>query len=153
MKAKPDDVLWTSFKNFSFGLETDRNIVRNNIITVKKKINEPNFCHSTARATNEFQDKSVLVYTINKFWNPFITRGIRRINESIHFTDVEQKMYGLSSMIQWMFRSRIRKPVREKISILIPSDRMRNLLDEWLKGEYDTKKLVAEREERKKALE
>ena len=57
--------------------------------------------------------------------NPFLVnffskRGIK----------VSQDEYALSEMIQWIWRSAIRND--EKIYIYIPSERMRNLLKNWL---------------------
>ena len=51
----------------------------------------------------------------------FLQRGI----------SIDEDLYGLSEMIQWIWRSRIRKG--ESINIYIPSMRMRNLLFDWMK--------------------
>ncbi len=48
---------------------------------------------------------------------------------------INEDLYGLSEMIQWIWRSRIRKG--ESINIYIPSMRMRNLLDAWMKMNLD----------------
>ena len=77
------------------------------------------------RATNEYRHKKNLAYCINLFINPF---------DKAFFTDkdveVDEDTWALSELIQWMFRSQLRdgKP----INIYIPSERMRNLLLEWL---------------------
>lgn len=156
-KPKPQDILWTSFKDQSYGFESEKNIVRGTLTRVKDKKHDPNFCQSSIRATNDFKDTSVLVFLINKFWNRFIYRAVTLINKDMPALDKKadtddfrtvDNMYGLSVMIQWMFRSRIRKQVREPIQIYIPSKRMRKLLELWLEGYFDTKVLVEENEKR-----
>lgn len=86
------------------------------------------FVSHNARATNQFKHKETLVYAINKFMQPyemkfFLKKGV----------EVNQDMYALSELIQWIWRSRIRdgKP----INLYIPSKRMRTLLKEWLESE------------------
>ena len=159
VKAKPEEILWTSFKDQSWGLETDKTIARDTKIQVQNKKHSPNFCQSSIRATNDFRETSVLVFLINKFWNRFIYRAITLINKDMPALDKIEvikgdipknnislptidDMYGLSVLIQWMFRSRIRKSPRESIKIYIPSKRMRDLLYKWLEGNFDTKVLL-----------
>ena len=48
---------------------------------------------------------------------------------------VDEDLYALSEMIQWIWRSQIRNG--EKINIYIPSTRMRLLLKSWLDMELD----------------
>ena len=45
-------------------------------------------------------------------------------------TEVNQDMYALSVLIQWIFRSAVRKG--EEVWLYVPSKRMRHLLIEWL---------------------
>lgn len=85
------------------------------------------FVSHNARATNEYQDKVSLAYTINRFMHPykknfFISRGVT----------VNEEMYALSELIQWIWRSRIRKC--EPINLYIPSHRMRKLLYSYLES-------------------
>jgi len=82
------------------------------------------FVPHNARATNKYRDKSNLVYLVNRFPRTpivkyFELKGIR-INENL---------YALSELIQWIWRSQIRdgKP----INLWIPSSRMRGLLEGW----------------------
>ena len=46
--------------------------------------------------------------------------------------EVDVDAWGLSELIQWIWRSRIRKG--EEINLYIPSSRMRGLLKDWLEG-------------------
>ena len=113
-KAKSEDVLWTT------------------ILNAKNKLKGSGYTNAflavNARATNDFADRSVLVYAFNRFMSPhekafFQDNGIR----------VEEDMLALSDLLQWIFRSRLRnnKPIR----IYIPSRRMRTLLERFLRGE------------------
>lgn len=84
-----------------------------------------NFLQISARATNEYRDKTNAAYMVNRFADPnlkkfFAERGCA-INED---------HYALSEMLQWIWRSAIRdgKP----INLYIPSSRMRSLLTDWI---------------------
>lgn len=86
---------------------------------------EKNFVHTASRATNEYLNRKYLCYPINKYLNPNLIKFFARKDVSIN-----QDEYALSEMIQWIWRSAIRND--EKIYIYIPSERMRNLLKNWL---------------------
>ena len=107
------DILWTTFKNAKHRL--------------KGKVYTNAFISCTARATNDYKSRHCLAYCVNIFFHPeikkfFSSRGI----------EVDEDMYALSEMLQWIWRSAIRE--NEDIYIYIPSKRMRNLLLEWLKN-------------------
>lgn len=83
------------------------------------------FVSFNERATNEYSSRHVLVYAVNVYMNVpkklyFQSRGI----------DVNEDIYALSTMVQWIWRSAIRNG--EDIDIYIPSKRMRNLLINWM---------------------
>lgn len=78
-----------------------------------------------SRATNEYADKHVLAYAANIFYD-----GGRRRFFKERGIEVNEDLYALSTMVQWIWRSAIRKG--EEIWIYIPSKRMRDLLKEWL---------------------
>lgn len=80
-----------------------------------------------ARATNEYADKYNLAYLSNIFLNPLIKQFF--IDRNIN---VNEDIYALSELVQWIWRSRIRKDNAENINIYIPSSRMRSLLIDWL---------------------
>lgn len=67
-------------------------------------------------------DTTVLV---NRYLNPIVKNFFN--NNCIK---VDEEEYALSEMLQWIFRSRIRKG--EQINIYVPSLRMRELLENWL---------------------
>ena len=45
--------------------------------------------------------------------------------------NIDEETWALSELIQWLFRSAIRE--ENEINLYIPSKRMRNLLQEWLR--------------------
>ena len=79
-----------------------------------------------ARATNEYRNKDCLVYIANIYMNV-----AEKCFYQKHGVEVDEDMYALSIMVQWIWRSAIRdgKPVH----LYIPSKRMRTLLKRWIK--------------------
>lgn len=96
------------------------------------------FVSCNERATNRYSDRWALAYCVNMYANPmkrkFFT-GINdeRIRNGLEEIQLNDDLYALSCLIQWMFRSRIRKG--QPIEIYIPSTRMRGLLIKWLECE------------------
>lgn len=82
------------------------------------------------KATNDYRHTLAVAYTVNLFNNPFITKLLSKRN-----VVVDEDLYALSEMIQWLYRSRIRDG--KSITAYIPSRRMRSLLTRWLEGEFD----------------
>lgn len=113
INGKSNENMWTTFKEYKGKLQ-GRGYTKG-------------FVSLNARATNNYCDKFNLAYLSNRYLNPiikqfFIERGVE-INEDI---------YALSELLQWIWRSRIRKG--ESINLYIPSLRMRTLLIDWLNG-------------------
>lgn len=113
IKGKSKDNMWTTYKKQKSKLSG--------------KGYSRGFVSLTARATNDYADKYNLAYLSNVFLNPivkqfFVDRGVQ----------VEENVYALSELVQWIYRSRIRKGNDESINIYIPSSRMRRLLENWL---------------------
>ena len=77
------------------------------------------------RATNSFGDKKVLAYPLNIFM-PVEHKLFYQANG----IEVDEDIYALSILVQWIWRAAIRKG--ERIHIYIPSERMRTLLLEWM---------------------
>lgn len=111
-KCKIDDVLWTSFKSYQK-------------IVVSEKTKDKNFISHNLRATNDYDEKWVVMYFVSRNYNPIIKRWFK--SKGI---DVNDDMFALSEMIQWVFRSRVRKG--ETIYLYCPSKRMRGLFKKWL---------------------
>ena len=82
---------------------------------------------SNTKATNDYADKQSMAYLCNWFLNPIIKRYFEERGVMVN-----EEAYALSAMLQWIWRSRIRR--NEPIHVFIPSERMRSLLKDWLAG-------------------
>ena len=77
------------------------------------------------RATNEYRDRTVVAYTINKYFNPVVKNFF-----TANGIEVDEDGFATSEMLQFIWRSGIRDG--KHITIYIPSSRMRGLLQQWL---------------------
>ncbi len=88
------------------------------------------FVPCNCRATNEFSDRTCLMYCCNWYEHPEIIKFFKQYN-----IEVAQDKTALSNLLQWIWRSNIRVPDSNKIiDIYIPSKRMRRLFLDWLNG-------------------
>lgn len=111
LESKTESNMWTCFlesKNLLSGSGYTKGFVVHN-----------------CRATNYYREKSNLAYMVNRFVNPIVLKFFNDRNVKI-----DQGLFALSEMLQWIWRSRIRE--RKSINIYIPSKRMRGLLQKWL---------------------
>lgn len=112
--AKAKEVLWTTLKQ-SRPFLSGRGYAKS-------------FASLNLRATNEYADRTTLMYVSNRYINP---------DDSVFFQDngitVDQDLWALSEMLQWIWRGAIRKG--EEINLYLPSSRMRGLLEKWAKYE------------------
>lgn len=83
------------------------------------------FLAFNTRATNEYRQCDHLVYAVNIYMNVS-----EKLYYKSHGIEVDEDLYALSIMIQWIWRSAIRDG--KDIYIYIPSRRMRNLLIKWI---------------------
>lgn len=83
------------------------------------------FVPCNARATNDFRDRTTLIYLCNRYINPEYIKYYRA-----HGYELDEDQFALSEMVQWIWRSAIRDS--KPINIFIPSRRMRNILLDWL---------------------
>ncbi|MFE8695968.1 hypothetical protein ACFYKT_06350 [Cytobacillus sp. FJAT-53684] len=113
-KVPTDEVMWTTFKQFKTQLTPTG---------LKEQ-----FVSVNARATNEFQHKSTLIYFANIYTNPVTKNFFSRQG-----VEVNMDLFALSELLQWIFRSRIR--TGKPINVYIPSMRMRTLLEKYLNNE------------------
>lgn len=108
--VKKDDVYWSTLKELERPL-TPKGYSRRAIPV-------------NARATNEYQNVSVIAYIFNRYPNP---------HERAFFEDngvkVNVEALAVSDLLQWIWRSRIRNG--EPIKLYLPSSRMRSLLKAW----------------------
>lgn len=78
-----------------------------------------------SRATNEYSNRTKLVYAVNLFSNVAKKKFFEK-----HGVKMDDDMYALSTMVQWIWRSAIRDG--KEIEIYLPSRRMRELLINWM---------------------
>lgn len=115
--AKSNDVLWTCY------IGKDNIFV--NQLKSKGYSSESCFAPVNSRATNIYSGRHYVSYTVNRFMNPLMKNIFTKKGMIIN-----EDEFALSEMLQFIFRSAIRKG--EKITIYIPSSRMRKLLEEWI---------------------
>jgi hypothetical protein len=89
-----------------------------------------NWIANTTRGTNEYAHCSHLIYLYDQHINPLVGRWLN--NNTKHFDDA----YALTELIQWVWRSRIRRA--EPVTLYLPAPRMRSIFIDWLEG-WDTK--------------
>ena len=112
-KTKSDENGWTVFKEYE-----ER---------CKGKRYAKGFMPLDAKNINKYRNKVSLAYCINPCMGTFIKsffadRGI----------EISEDKWALSELIQSIFRGRIRD--KKEMNLYIPSERMRNLLIEWLEN-------------------
>lgn len=110
--------LWTCFKEEKQKLIAENGRYRNNFLQI------------SARATNEYRDKTDVAYMANRFADPNLTKFFASREIAI-----DQDAFALSEMLQWIWRSAIRDD--RPINLYVPSSRMRELLINWIN---DTKR-------------
>lgn len=110
-KTSAKEALWSTFESCKCMLSGTR--YKNNFLVFNTK------------ATNAYTHKKYLAYCVNNFARPVEAKYYRD-----HGVKINEDGYALSIMIQWIFRSAIRKG--EEIWVYIPSARMRTLFIQWL---------------------
>lgn len=110
-----NEQLWTCFKAHAPKLYGDRGRFAGS------------FLQLAARATNEYRNRKYLAYVANKFIDPNVAKFFARKK-----IQIDPDEFALSEMLQWIWRGCIRdgKP----IELYIPSRRMRELLQGWIKS-------------------
>lgn len=114
MQCSTKKVIWTTFKDYQKLLTP---------MGLKKS-----FVSLNARATNEYAAATTCIYLANRYMNPMIKQFFHS-----HDIKVNEDLFALSELLQWLFRSAIRND--EPINIYIPSARMRTLLEKYLNNE------------------
>jgi len=116
-KSKTDDRMWTCFKS-------NRSRFKSKNLSINDK---KYWVAINSRSTNDFGCKSVLAYPVNRYCNPFYTSFFKIKN-----IEINNNGFAVSELIQWIWRSRIRNG--QSISLYLPSQRMRSLLDDFLQN-------------------
>ena len=130
MKVKGSDILWTCPKG-----EEDKTGKYKGKGEIRLKISQRCFDPArtntwlayTTRATNEYKDRHYLAFLLNVFPKVTITQFFNS-----HGITMNMDRIALSTLVQWVWRSAIR--IEEEITIYLPSERMRELLTDWLDG-------------------
>lgn len=116
-KAKSNDRIFTCFK-------TDLPYISSNSRYKKQWL--PFNC----RSTNDYADIHHVAYLVNVYPSPVLVKASANRD-----TDFNTDLYALGEMLQFLFRSAIRKG--DVCKFYIPSSRMRHLLFRYLEGEFD----------------
>lgn len=95
--------------------------------TCRNYSDESHLAYST-KAINDKAHTTLLAYAVS----PFIHVDFKRfwMSNGFEMGKHEDDMFALNNMIQWIWRSRIRKD--EEVWVFLPSNRMRELLRRWL---------------------
>ena len=137
-KASHNDIMWTCFGDYIAQLKGSGYTVVRKLTAEERRLPKDKrekaekklqcFVPCNAKATNDFGERWALAYCVNMYINPMIRRFFTDADISIN-----EDLYALSCLIQWIFRSRIRNG--EPIELYIPNKRMRDLLVRWLNNE------------------
>lgn len=111
VKSKSSNNIWTTFKDY-------KNCIAGKGYT-------KGYLPLNIRASNEYRDRTAVAYVANRYFNPviknfFAQKGI----------EVDEDAYALSEMLQFLWRSAVRDG--KKITVYVPSKRMRTLLEDWI---------------------
>lgn len=113
-KTNSKKIMWTCYKNCK------------QMLSGKGYTN--GFVSCNCRATNDYRNATCLMYGVNWYENPEITKFFNQ-----HGITINQDEIALATLLQWIWRSNIRVTnSSEIINIYVPSKRMRNLLLNWL---------------------
>ncbi len=98
---------------------------------IKDKISDKGYASGFVslgtKATNDYSHKTSVAFIHDIHPDPAIVSYFSKNGISIN-----KDGYALAEMLQWIWRSAIRND--EPIKLFIPSERMRNLLENWLNG-------------------
>ena len=89
-----------------------------------------NWISNKTRGTNKYAHCSTAIYLYNQHINPLVGQWIN--DSSRQFDDA----YALTELIQWVWRTRVRKG--KPITLYLPAPRMRGIFINWLEG-WDSK--------------
>ena len=124
LPIKERRIMWTIYKEY-----TD--------LIVKKQFDKPkcrhlnidNFVSISSKGTNDFADRNILIYLVDRYINPVLKNFINFKCQKLNI-EFDENLYSLSELIQWIWRSQIRNS--KPIYLYIASLRMFNLFNDWL---------------------
>lgn len=105
-------IIWTTFTKARSSLYSS-------------SLKDDNFVANNIRATNDYKDMNVVLYMVDKRYNPIIEQWFKSKNIKI-----DEDLYAIGEAIQMIWRSAIREG--NEIYLYIPSKRMRTLLENWI---------------------
>ena len=111
--TESNERLWTCFKEDCTKLISSNGRFRSSFLQI------------SAKATNEYKNRTYVAYMVNRFIDPNIKKFF--MSKDI---EIDEDQFALSEMLQWIWRSAIRDG--NGIKLYIPSSRMRNLLIDWI---------------------
>lgn len=133
-KGNTKNSFWTTIKDVAPKIKNSRATYR------QEPGKKHNFVPVNIRAVNHYKDCINAGYLFNRFMNP-----VEKAFFNYHDIDVDEDALAVSDLIQFLFRGCIRKQESEEImNVYIPSIRMRNLLDSYLK--YETYRKIKEKD-------
>lgn len=106
--------MWTTYNSFQ--------------TTLKGKGYSKGFLPCNCKGTNEYRNKSALAYLINLYPPKDIVHFFNNYDVTVN-----EDLFALSEVLQWIWRSRIREG--QRIVLYLPSYRMRTLLCDWSNSE------------------
>lgn len=122
--------IYNCMNNIWRGTDSDEKMCgafNSTIDMMKGKGYSKSFTTFNLRATNHYRNRKYLVYITNLFMNVG-----ERLFYKKHGIEVDEDMYALSIMVQWIWRSAIRDG--NEVYIYIPSIRMRTILTNWIEN-------------------
>jgi len=106
------------------GDETPKKNSKPGVFAKGSRMKDVNWIANTTRGTNDYMHCSHLIYLYDQNINPVLARWLGDSTQA--FKDA----YALTELIQWVWRSRVRRG--EPVTLYLPSPRMRRLFEEWL---------------------
>ena len=117
------DILITCKKDAWFE-ENKNKDAKPGVFAKNSRLSKALWIANTTRGTNDYAHCSHLIYLYDQHPNQYLTRWLG--DSSRKFAD----QYALTELVQWVWRSRIRKG--EPITLYLPCPRMKKLFEEWL---------------------
>jgi hypothetical protein len=129
--APAERIAWTAFK----GHEERMRVARlktdckpnSDQPQIEKDGTACGFLAFNARATNAYRNVEAMAYPMNVYQHGDVAAYFNEQD-----IPTSEDLYAISTLVQWLWRSRIRKEPREAIVVYLPSERMRGLFLEWL---------------------
>ena len=132
---QPKDLMWTCPKDNAYGVSECKKAVKLNPKGCVKYVDsneETKYCWLSVhtRATNDYAHKKMVAHCYNRYPLQPIKVYLQACG-----VPIDEERYAVSSLLQFVWRSRIRNG--EPIVLLIPNHRMCTLYLRWLNDEFE----------------